>query len=204
MKCREPGDGREARGEKRSARERGKKAVVLRSVRMSAFPSSREGACWLSLSVIPLVYAPLGERGKGHCLGVMKKVGGGVAGCHTAVFIISRTFFVFTSPSWSLFRFPLLHLSPTAVIPRCRSPPSSPRVGCSVRPLGLTCSVSPVSKPGSLHRTSLQKTECYRRHEGGYLGSHTRTVAGSVSLLMVLDHHPYIQSQCCHPHTHDG
>lgn len=48
-------------------RERKKEgAVVLRSVWMSAFPLSGEGAHRLSVSVTPLVYASLSRRGKGR------------------------------------------------------------------------------------------------------------------------------------------
>lgn len=44
---------------KKRASEKGGEVVVLRSVRMSAFPLSGEGYHRLSMSVTPLVYASL-------------------------------------------------------------------------------------------------------------------------------------------------
>lgn len=52
------------RREKSEQAKRGE-VVVLRSVRMSAFPLSGEGYHRLSVSVTPLVYASLRGRGKG-------------------------------------------------------------------------------------------------------------------------------------------
>lgn len=50
--------------ERENERAKRGEVVVLRSVRMSAFPLSGEGYHRLSMSVTPLVYALLGGRGK--------------------------------------------------------------------------------------------------------------------------------------------
>lgn len=58
-------EGWRRRGEKKASKQRGE-VVVLRSVRMSAFPLSGEGYHRLSMSVTPLVYSSLRGRGKGR------------------------------------------------------------------------------------------------------------------------------------------
>lgn len=52
--------------EKKASKQKGGEVVVLRSVRMSAFPLSGEGYHRLSVSVTPLVYVSLRGRGKGR------------------------------------------------------------------------------------------------------------------------------------------
>lgn len=49
-----------------NAGEEREEVVVLRSVRMSAFPLSGDGAHRLCMSVTPLIYASLQGRGKGR------------------------------------------------------------------------------------------------------------------------------------------
>lgn len=59
--------GKDGEGEgKKASKQKGGEVVVLRSVRMSAFPLSGEGYHRLSVSVTPLVYVSLRGRGKGR------------------------------------------------------------------------------------------------------------------------------------------
>lgn len=127
--------GKDGEGEgKASARG---EVVVLRSVRMSAFPLSGEGDHRLSMSVTPLVYASLRGRGKGCrvigvyvcCWGGSYENGGNLEKECNALFIIEFVTLPFISLFFVLYH-PFFLFTVPSLLPCC----SVPNAGSAVLP----------------------------------------------------------------------